>query len=210
VACSRVVITLRGGATARALPATTVYSNGAGIRVLRAERNLNAGRPAPPGVYAWLVVVIGLHADRRRCVVGDGLDQLVPGSCAERAGAYFTARLPAIQSPRQAKSRSRLPMEIWPAARRELTAWKRFSDPTFHCGRPVSQEEVVRQSMRATACCCRSGTSSASSSGSSCCVCPMVCGALPHGREHSARVWSRAPIPPTPADALRGVARRRV
>ena len=106
-----------------------------------AERNLNAGRRRH-GVYAWLLVVIGLAL-----VVG--AVYAVAYSISPALGlvvnviVLFFALGFRQFSHRGTEIQIALANGDLAAARRELTAWKQQSEPTFTAA-DLSQEEVVR------------------------------------------------------------------
>ena len=168
-----------------------------------AERNLNAGRPRH-GVYAWLLVVLGLPL-----VVGAAWSVLVSiswflGLALNVLVLYFTLGFRQF-SHHGSEIQIALANGDLAAARRELTAWKRFSDPTFTAA-DLSQEEVVRQSIEHGLLLSQRHVFGVFFWFI---VLPGPMGAVLYRMaEHSARVWSRAPLPPTPSDRFGEFARR--
>ena len=128
----------------RPLPtANPVYG---GVRQISAwaERNLNAGRWRH-GVYAWLLVVVGLSL-----VVGAiysvafSIHWVV--ALAVNVGVLFFALGFRQFSHRGTEIQIALANGDLNAARRELTAWKRQSDRTYTAA-DLDQDEVVRQTI---------------------------------------------------------------
>ena len=94
-----------------------------------AERNLNAGR-SRHGFYAWLLVVVGLTL-----VVGAAYSLVVSiswllGLALNVAVLYFALGFRQF-SHRGTEIQIALANGDLVAARSELTAWKRMSDPTY-------------------------------------------------------------------------------
>jgi adenosylcobinamide-phosphate synthase len=188
---------------ARALPnANPVYAS---VREVSswAERNLNAGRPRH-GFYAWLLVVVGLTL-----VVGAVYSLLASISWLLALALnvlvlYFALGFRQF-SHRGTEIQIALANGDLAAARRELTAWKQQSDPTYSAA-DLSQEEVVRQAIE-------HGLLLAQRHVFGVffwfVLLPGPMGAVFYRlAEHSARVWSRAPAPPTPPDRFGEFARR--
>lgn len=187
----------------RALPSDNpVYST---VREVSswAERNLNAGQPRH-GFYAWLLVVVGLTL-----VVGAAYSLFVSiswflGLALNVLVLYFALGFRQF-SHRGTEIQIALANGDLAGARQELTAWKRLSDPSFSAA-DLAPEEVVRQAIEHGLLLSQR----------------HVFGVLfwfvllpgPMGAvfyrlaEHSARVWSRPPMPPTPADRFGAFARR--
>ena len=168
-----------------------------------AERNLNAGRPRH-GVYAWLLVVLGLTL-----VVGAAWSVMVSiswflGLALNVLVLYFTLGFRQF-SHHGSEIQIALANGDLAAARRELTAWKRFSDPTYTAA-DLSQEEVVRQSIEHGLLLSQRHVFGVFFWFI---VLPGPMGAVFYRMaEHSARAWSRAPSAPTPPDRFGEFARR--
>lgn len=188
---------------ARALPnANPVYAS---VREVSswAERNLNAGRPRH-GFYAWLLVVVGLTL-----MVGAVYSLLASISWLLALALnvlvlYFALGFRQF-SHRGTEIQIALANGDLAAARRELTAWKQQSDPAFSAA-DLTPEEVVRQAIE-------HGLLLAQRHVFGVffwfVLLPGPMGAVFYRlAEHSARVWSRAPAPPTPADRFGEFARR--
>jgi adenosylcobinamide-phosphate synthase len=187
---------------ARALPnANPVYAS---VREVSswAERNLNAGRPRH-GFYAWLLVVVGLTL-----MVGAVYSLLasISGLLALALNVlvlYFALGFRQF-SHRGTEIQIALANGDLAAARRELTAWKQQSDPAFSAA-DLTPEEVVRQAIE-------HGLLLAQRHVFGVffwfVLLPGPMGAVFYRlAEHSARVWSRAPAPPTPPDRFGEFAR---
>ncbi len=188
---------------ARALPnANPVYAS---VREVSswAERNLNAGRPRH-GFYAWLLVVVGLTL-----IVGAVYSLLASISWLLALALnvlvlYFALGFRQF-SHRGTEIQIALANGDLAAARRELTAWKQQSDPAYSAA-DLSPEEVVRQAIE-------HGLLLAQRHVFGVffwfVLLPGPMGAVLYRlAEHSARVWSRAPAPPTPPDRFGEFARR--
>jgi adenosylcobinamide-phosphate synthase len=168
-----------------------------------AERNLNAGRPRH-GFYAWLLVVVGLTL-----VVGAAYSLLVSiswflGLALNVAVLYFALGFRQF-SHHGTEIQIALANGDLAAARRELTAWKRVTDPAYTAG-DLTAEEVVRQSIE-------HGLLLAHRHVFAVffwfVVLPGPMGAVFYRMaEHSARVWGRSPAPPTPPDRFGEFARQ--
>ncbi len=187
----------------RALPGNNpVYD---AVRQLSAwaERNLNAGLPRH-GLYAWLLVVLGLTL-----AVGAAWSLLVSiswflGLALNVLVLYFTLGFRQF-SHHGTEIQIALANGDLAAARRELTAWKRFSDPAFSAA-DLSHEEVVRQSIEHGLLLSQRHVFGVFFWFV---VLPGPMGAVFYRlAEHSARVWSRQPLPPTPPDRFGQFARR--
>ena len=168
-----------------------------------AERNLNAGQPRH-GFYAWLLVVVGLTL-----AVGAVWSLLVSISWFLGLALNVVVLYFALGFRQFSHHGSEIQVAIangdLAAARRELTAWKRLSDPTFTAA-DLSQEEVVRQAIE-------HGLLLAQRHVFGVffwfVVLPGPMGAVLYRMaEHSARVWNRAPAPPTPPDRFGEFARK--
>jgi adenosylcobinamide-phosphate synthase len=187
----------------RALPsANPVYAS---VRQVSswAQRNLNAGRPRH-GFYAWLLVVVGLTL-----AVGAAYTLLVSihvllGLALNVLVLYFALGFRQF-SHRGTEIQIALANGDIAAARRELTAWKQLSDPAFSAA-DLPAEEVVRQAIE-------HGLMLAQRHVFGVffwfVLLPGPTGAVFYRlAEHSARVWTRAPAPPTPPDRFGEFARR--
>jgi adenosylcobinamide-phosphate synthase len=186
----------------RALPGTNpVYAS---VRQVSswAERNLNAGQPRH-GFYAWLLVVVGLTL-----AVGALFSLLVSinwflGLALNIAVLYVCLGFRQF-SHHGSEIQLALANGDLAAARRELTAWKRLSDPTFSAA-DLSQEEVVRQSIEHGLLLSQRHVFGVFFWFV---LLPGPMGAVFYRlAEHAARVWSRPPQPPTPADRFGEFAR---
>jgi adenosylcobinamide-phosphate synthase len=168
-----------------------------------AERNLNAGEPRH-GLYAWLLVVVGLTL-----AVGAAYSVLLSlnwllALLLNVAVLYFALGFRQF-SHRGSEIQIALGNGDLTAARRELTAWKRQSDPTYSAA-DLTQEEVVRQSIE-------HGLLLAQRHVFGVffwfVLLPGPMGAVFYRlAEHAARVWTRPPVPPTPPDRFGDFARR--
>ncbi len=168
-----------------------------------AEGNLNAGRPRH-GFYAWLLVVVGLTL-----AVGLLYSLLVSinwllGLLLNVAVLYFALGFRQF-SHRGSEIQIALANGDIAAARRELTAWKSLSDPSYTAA-DLSPDEVVRQAIE-------HGLLLAQRHVFGVffwfVLLPGPMGAVFYRlAEHSARVWNRPPAPPTPADRFGELARR--
>jgi adenosylcobinamide-phosphate synthase len=183
-------------------PANPVYST---VRQISAwaERNLNAGR-WQHGVYAWLLVVVGLA--------------LVAGavfSVAFSIGWLFGLLVNVIVlffalgfrqfSHRGTEIQIALANGDLAAARRELTAWKQQRDPSYTAA-DLDQDEVVRQAIE-------HGLLLAQRHVFGVffwfVLLPGPVGAVFYRlAEHVARAWNRTPSPSTPPDQFGDFARR--
>ena len=168
-----------------------------------AGRNLNAGQPRH-GFYAWLLVVVGLTL-----AVGAVWSLLVSISWFLGLALNVLVLYFALGFRQFSHHGSEIQVAIAngdiAAARRELSAWKRLSDPTFTAA-DLSQEEVVRQAIE-------HGLLLAQRHVFGVffwfVVLPGPMGAVFYRlAEHSARVWNRAPAPPTPPDRFGEFARK--
>jgi len=187
----------------RALPsANPVYAS---VRQVSswAERNLNAGQPRH-GFYAWLFVVVGLTL-----LVG-ALYSLLASVSSLLALAlnivvlYFTLGFRQF-SHHGTEIQIALANGDLAAARRELTAWKQVSDPTYTAA-DLSPEEVVRQAIEHGLLLSQRHVFGVFFWFV---VLPGPMGAVFYRlSEHSARVWNRPPAPPTPPDRFGEFARR--
>jgi adenosylcobinamide-phosphate synthase len=109
-----------------------------------AERNLNAGRWRH-GVYAWLLVVVGLALVVGALHAVASSISLVLG-LAVNVAVLFVALGFRQFSHRGTEIQIALSNGDLNAARRELTAWKQQSDPSYTAA-DLSPEEVVRQAI---------------------------------------------------------------
>jgi adenosylcobinamide-phosphate synthase len=187
----------------RPLPAANpVY---AGVRHVSAwaERNLNAGRWRH-GVYAWLLVVIGLALVVGAVyAVASSISPVL--ALVVNVAVLFLALGFRQFSHRGTEIQIALANGDLAAARRELTAWKQLSDPTFTAA-DLSQEEVVRQAIE-------HGLLLAQRHVFGVffwfVVLPGPMGAVVYRlAEHVARVWNRPPPAGTPPDRFGEFARR--
>jgi adenosylcobinamide-phosphate synthase len=168
-----------------------------------AERNLNAGRRRH-GFYAWLLVVVGLTL-----IVGAAYSVLVSiswflGLALNVAVLYFALGFRQF-SHYGTEIQIALANGDLAAARRNLTAWKRITEPTYTAA-DLSAEEVVRQAIE-------HGLQLSHRHVFAVffwfVLLPGPMGAVFYRlAEHSARVWGRAPPPPTPPDRFGEFARR--
>jgi adenosylcobinamide-phosphate synthase len=187
----------------RALPSENpVY---AAIRQISgwAERNLNAGRPRH-GFYAWLLVVVGLTL-----IVGAAYSVLVSinwflGLALNVAVLYFALGFRQF-SHYGSEIQTALSNGDLAAARRNLTAWKRITEPGYTAA-DLPAEEVVRQAIEHGLLLSHRHVFAVFFWFI---LLPGPLGAVFYRlAEHSARVWGRTPPPPTPADRFGEFARR--
>jgi adenosylcobinamide-phosphate synthase len=168
-----------------------------------AERNLNAGRRRH-GVYAWLLVVIGLAL-----VVGAAY--AVASSISPILGLVVNVAVLFVSLGFRQFSHHGTEIQIalangdLNAARRELTAWKQQSDPAFTAA-DLSPDEVVRQAIE-------HGLLLAQRHVFGVffwfVVLPGPMGAVVYRlAEHVSRVWNRPPPSGTPPDLFGDFARR--
>jgi adenosylcobinamide-phosphate synthase len=168
-----------------------------------AAHNLNAGRPRH-GFYAWLLVVVGLTI-----AVGALYSVLVSinwflGLALNVLVLYFALGFRQF-SHRGTEIQIALANGDLAAARHELTAWKRLSDPTFSAA-DLAPEEVVRQAIEHGLLLSQRHVFGVYFWFV---LLPGPMGAVFYRlAEHSARVWNRAPLPPTPPDRFGGFARQ--
>jgi adenosylcobinamide-phosphate synthase len=179
----------------RAVPAENpVY---AGTREIAdwSHRNLNAGRRRH-GFYAWLFVVIGLSL-----ITGAVWSMAVSiswplGLVLNVAVLYFALGFRQF-SHRGTEIQVALANGDVAAARRELTAWKRESDPTYSAA-DLSQEEVVRQAIEYGLLLSQRHVFGVFFWFV---LLPGPTGAVLYRlAEYVARSWNRPPLPPTPPD----------
>lgn len=128
----------------RPLPAANPIYGGVRQISMWAERNLNAGR-WQHGVYAWLLVVVGLAL-----VVGVIYSVAISihwllGLIVNVLVLFFALGFRQF-SHRGTEIQIALANGDLNAARRELTAWKQQVDPTFSAA-DLGQDEVVRQAI---------------------------------------------------------------
>lgn len=128
----------------RPLPASNpVYGSVRGASAW-AERNLNAGRWRH-GVYAWLLVVVGLSlAVGALYSVAMSIHWSL-GLVVNVAVLFFALGFRQF-SHRGTEIQIALANGDLAAARRELTAWKQLSDPAYSAA-DLAQDEVVRQAV---------------------------------------------------------------
>ena len=179
----------------RAMPAENPVYTGARQVSGWAQRNLNAGRRRH-GFYAWLLVVVGASlATGALWSVLVSINWLL-GLAFNVAVLYFALGFRQF-SHRGTEIQVALANGDVAAARRELTAWKRESDPTYSAA-DLSQDEVVRQAIE-------HGLLLSQRHVFGVCfwfvVLPGPTGAVLYRMaEHVARAWNWPPTPPTPPD----------
>lgn len=118
----------------------------AGVRQVSswAERNLNAGRRRH-GVYAWLLVVIGLTLAVGAVYAVASSISVILGLLVNVVVLFFALGFRQF-SHRGTEIQIALANGDLNAARQELSAWKQLRDPTYTAA-DLSQEEVVRQTI---------------------------------------------------------------
>jgi adenosylcobinamide-phosphate synthase len=168
-----------------------------------AERNLNAGRRRH-GVYAWLLVVIGLALVVGAVYAVASSINVVLGLVVNVAVLFFALGFRQF-SHRGTEIQIALANGDLNAARRELSAWKQQSDPSFTAA-DLPQEEVVRQAIE-------HGLLLAHRHVFGVffwfVVLPGPMGAVVYRMaEHVSRVWNRPPPAGTPPDRFGHFARR--
>ena len=168
-----------------------------------AERNLNAGRRRH-GVYAWLLVVIGLALVVGAVYAVASSINAVLGLVVNVAVLFFALGFRQF-SHRGTEIQIALANGDLNAARRELSAWKQQSDPAFTAA-DLPQEEVVRQAIE-------HGLLLAHRHVFGVffwfVVLPGPMGAVVYRMaEHVSRVWNRPPPAGTPPDRFGHFARR--
>ena len=187
----------------RPLPAANpVY---AAVRAISAwaERNLNAGR-WQHGVYAWLLVVIGLAlAVSAVYSIALWIHWLL-ALAVNVTVLFFTLGFRQF-SHRGTEIQIALANGDLNAARRELTAWKQQIEPSFSAA-DLDQDEVVRQAIE-------HGLLLAQRHVFGVffwfVVLPGPMGAVAYRlAEHVSRVWNRPAVTPAPADSFGDFARR--
>jgi len=160
-----------------------------------AERDLNAGRPRH-GVYAWLLVVLGLTF-----AVGAVWSVLLSlnwflALALNVLVLYFALGFRQF-SHRGSEIQIALSNGDLNAARRELTAWKRQSDPLYSAA-DLAEDELVRQAIEHGLLLSQRHVFGVFFWFV---LLPGPMGAVFYRMaEHSARTWSRPPDPPTPPD----------
>ncbi|MBC8118144.1 MAG: CobD/CbiB family protein [Burkholderiaceae bacterium] len=183
-------------------PANPVYS---GVRQISAwaERNLNAGR-WQHGMYAWLLVVIGLSlAVGAVYSVAISIHWLL-GLVVNVAVLFFTLGFRQF-SHRGTEIQIALANGDLNAARRELTAWKQQMDPAFSAA-DLAQDEVVRQAIEHGLLLSQRHVFGVFFWFV---VLPGPIGAVAYRlAEHVARIWTRPPVTATPPDQFGDFARR--
>lgn len=177
----------------------------AGVRQVSgwAERNLNAGRWRH-GVYAWLLVVVGLALVTGAVYAVASSISVVLGLIVNVVVLFFALGFRQF-SHHGTEIQIALANGDLHAARRELTAWKQLSDPAYSAA-DLSQDEVVRQAIE-------HGLLLAQRHVFGVffwfVVLPGPMGAVFYRlADHVARVWNRPPPAGTPADRFGGFARR--
>ena len=168
-----------------------------------AERNLNAGRRRH-GVYAWLLVVVGLSL-----VVGAVYAIAFSISVVLALAVNVAVRFHALGFRQFSHHGTEIQIALangdLNAARRELTAWKQHRDPTYSAA-DLSQDEVVRQAIE-------HGLLLAQRHVFGVffwfVVLPGPMGAVFYRlAEHVSRAWNRPPPSGTPPDSFGDFARR--
>lgn len=177
----------------------------AGVRQVSgwAERNLNAGRWRH-GVYAWLLVVVGLALVTGAVYAVASSISVALGLIVNVVVLFFALGFRQF-SHHGTEIQIALANGDLHAARRELTAWKQLSDPAYSAA-DLSQDEVVRQAIE-------HGLLLAQRHVFGVffwfVVLPGPMGAVFYRlADHVARVWNRPPPAGTPADRFGGFARR--
>ena len=168
-----------------------------------AERNLNAGRRRN-GLYAWLLVVVGLALVVGAVYAVASSISVVLGLVVNVAVLFFALGFRQF-SHRGTEIQIALANGDLNAARRELSAWKQQSDPSFTAA-DLPQEEVVRQAIE-------HGLVLAHRHVFGVffwfVVLPGPMGAVVYRlAEHVSRVWNRPPPAGTPPDRFGHFARR--
>jgi adenosylcobinamide-phosphate synthase len=168
-----------------------------------AERNLNAGRQRH-GVYAWLLIVVGLALAVGAVYAVAVSISVILGIIVNVIVLFFALGFRQF-SHRGTEIQIALANGDLDAARRELTAWKRHSDPSFSAA-DLSQDEVVRQAIE-------HGLLLAQRHVFGVffwfVVLPGPMGAVVYRlADHVARVWNRPPPAGTPPDRFGEFARR--
>jgi adenosylcobinamide-phosphate synthase len=168
-----------------------------------AERNLNAGKRRH-GAYAWLLVVIGLALVVGAVYAVAVSINVVLGLVVNVAVLFFALGFRQF-SHRGTEIQIALANGDLDAARRELSAWKQQSDPSFTAA-DLPQEEVVRQAIE-------HGLLLAHRHVFGVffwfVVLPGPMGAVVYRMaEHVARVWNRPPPAGTPPDRFGHFAHR--
>ncbi|HEX5638905.1 MAG TPA: CobD/CbiB family protein [Burkholderiaceae bacterium] len=168
-----------------------------------AERNLNAGRRRH-GAYAWLLVVIGLALVVGAVYAVASSINAVLGLVVNVAVLFFALGFRQF-SHRGTEIQIALANGDLNAARRELSAWKQQSDPSYTAA-DLPQEEVVRQAIE-------HGLLLAHRHVFGVffwfVVLPGPMGAVVYRlAEHVSRVWNRPPPAGTPPDSFGHFARR--
>jgi adenosylcobinamide-phosphate synthase len=187
----------------RPLPAANpVY---AGVRQVSgwAAHNLNAGKRRH-GLYAWVFVVIGLALVVGAVYAVASSINVALGLVVNVVVLFFALGFRQF-SHRGTEIQIALANGDLNAARRELTAWKGQSDPTFSAA-DLSAEEVVRQAIE-------HGLLLAQRHVFGVffwfVILPGPMGAVVYRlAEHVSRVWNLPPPPGTPADRFGDFARR--
>jgi len=187
----------------RPLPAANPVYGGVRQVSAWAERNLNAGR-WQHGVYAWLLVVVGLSL-----VVGAIYSIAVSihwllGLAVNVCVLFFALGFRQF-SHRGTEIQVALANGDLIAARNELTAWKRQSDPTYSAA-DLDQAEVVRQAIEHGLLLSQRHVFGVFFWFV---VLPGPIGAVFYRlAEHVSRAWNRAPLTATPPDHFGDFARR--
>ena len=168
-----------------------------------AERNLNAGRRRH-GVYAWLLVVVGLALVVGAVHAVASSISVILALVVNVAVLFFALGFRQF-SHRGTEIQIALANGDLNAARRELSAWKQQSDPSFTAA-DLPQDEVVRQAIE-------HGLLLAHRHVFGVffwfVVLPGPMGAVVYRlAEHVSRVWNRPPPAGTPPDGFGLFARR--
>ena len=168
-----------------------------------AERNLNAGRRRH-GVYAWLLVVVGLALVVGALFAVASSISVILGLVVNVAVLFVSLGFRQF-SHHGTEIQTALANGDLNAARRELSAWKQQSDPAYTAA-DLSPDEVVRQAIE-------HGLLLAQRHVFGVffwfVVLPGPMGAVVYRlAEHVSRVWNRPPPPGTPSDLFGDFARR--
>jgi adenosylcobinamide-phosphate synthase len=168
-----------------------------------AERNLNAGRRRH-GVYAWLLVVIGIaFVVGAVYAIASSISPVL--ALVVNVAVLFLALGFRQFSHRGTEIQIALANGDLNAARRELTAWKQQSDPSYTAA-DLSQDEVVRQAIEHGLLLSQRHVFGVFFWFL---VLPGPMGAVVYRlAEHVARVWNRPPPAGTPPDRFGEFARR--
>lgn len=168
-----------------------------------AERNLNAGRRRH-GVYAWLLVVVGIaFVVGAVYAIASSISPVL--ALVVNVAVLFLALGFRQFSHRGTEIQIALANGDLNAARRELTAWKQQSDPSYTAA-DLPQDEVVRQAIEHGLLLSQRHVFGVFFWFL---VLPGPMGAVVYRlAEHVARVWNRPPPAGTPPDRFGEFARR--